>query len=135
MGCGLSGRGAAAGGAGQLVDPHPRGRLERVESVAADRAGLVAYVCAVAQPDREAVAVAAAGRAEAAPPGGGLAEPARPGESIPEPVRHRFSRLAPLRGAVGRGEAGSGPSGPPVITDLESQDSLEETAASPPTCR
>src|SRR5689334_19910601 len=40
------------------------------ESLAADRAGLAAELLAVAQPDREAVAVAAPGRAEAAPPGG-----------------------------------------------------------------
>src|SRR5262249_3766224 len=125
--CRLAACRAAAGGQGQLVDPHPRGGPGGAEGVAADRAGVAADVRAVAQPDREAVAVAAAGRAEAASPGGGLARPARPGGLISEPNRGRFSKLSPLSGAFWPGEAGPGPSGPPGLHDLESQNSSGES--------
>src|SRR5215472_6794809 len=117
MGCGLSGRGAAAGGPGQLVDPHPRGCPGGASALAADRAGVAADVRAVAQPDREAVAVAAAGRAEVAPPGGRLGGPAAPGQPVPGPVRRGVAGPAPLRGADRRGKTGPGPAEAPLITD------------------
>ena len=41
----------------------------------------------------------------------------------------RFSRLAPLRGAQGQGEAGPGPSSPALITDSESSWSRSARAA------
>src|SRR5512135_3455202 len=97
--------------------------------MAADRAGVVADVCAVAQPDREAVALAASGCAEDAPPGGGLAAVAGPGASILGPVCHGLTRTAPLCGAVGRGKTGPSLAFSAVITDFESQNSL---GVSPP---
>ena len=72
-----------------------------VSVLLADRAGLVADLRALAEPDREAVALAASGRAEAAPSGGGLAGAAGPGQSVPGPIRHGISRLAPVCRAPG----------------------------------
>src|SRR3954469_15970740 len=92
--------------------------------MAADRAGVAADVRAVAQPDREAVAVAPSGRAEVAPPGGGLAGAAGPGQSVPGPIRRGVARFAPLCGAAGQGEAGPGPEGSALITVFESQNPL-----------
>src|SRR5207248_8182851 len=59
---------------GQLVDPQTPRRAAGVDGVAADRAGVAADVRAVAEPDREAVALAEAGRAEDAPTGPRLAD-------------------------------------------------------------
>jgi hypothetical protein len=51
--------------------------------VASDRARLAANLFAVAEPDRETVALAASGRAEASPLGGGLGQSARTSQSVP----------------------------------------------------
>src|SRR3954467_6876884 len=99
--------------------------------MAADRAGVAADVRAVAEPDREAVAVAASGRAEIAPPGGRLAGAAGPGQSVPGPIRRRIARFAPRCGAAGPGETGPSPEGSAVITVFESQNPL---AARPAAC-
>src|SRR5262249_14458569 len=91
-------RGAAAvRDPGQLVDPQgPRG-VGGVAGVAAGRAGVAADVRAVAEPDREAVALAEAGCPEDAPIGRRLEDAAWPGAVVPGAVRPRLAALAGVR--------------------------------------
>src|SRR5262249_25833703 len=118
---------------GQLVDPQAPGGAGGAPAVAADRAGVAADVCAVAECDREAVALAEAGRLEVAPAGRGLAGGARPGAAVPGPVRARLAAAAGVRGLARQRSVGADDSWP-MITDLGRQNSSEapEGAAATP---
>src|SRR5262249_55865263 len=87
------------------------------------RAGVAGDVCAVAECDREAVALAEAGRLEVAPAGRGLAGGARPGAAVPGPVRARLAAAAGVRGLARQRSVGADDSWP-MITDLGRQNSL-----------
>src|SRR5439155_15110416 len=89
---------------------------------AADRGGLVADLRAVAQPDREAVALAAAGRAQAAPARRGLAGGTGAGAGLPGPVHRGVASAAPLRRLARRRQTGAG-APLAMITDLGRQSS------------
>src|SRR6266542_6294878 len=68
-GCGLSGRTADLCRARQLVDPPPRRGGSGTGGSVADRTGLAADLCALAEPDREVVALAAGAGADHASAG------------------------------------------------------------------
>src|SRR5262249_20910898 len=122
-GGGLPQGAAAVRHPGQLVDSQASGRGGGPEGVAADRAGVAADVRAVAEPDREAVALAAAGRLEAAPAGRRLEGVAGAGAGLPRSIPGRLAAPAGVCRAAWQWSGGSDGSWA-VATDLEHQHSL-----------
>src|SRR5262249_56452840 len=87
LGGGVPGGGTVVRDPGQLVDPHAPRRPGGAGTTAPGEAGVAADVRAVAEPDREGVAVAASRRAETAPASGRLGSGASAGAWVPRSVR------------------------------------------------